>query len=220
MQACRMRPGSRVLDIGAGWGSFVEYAGCRGVHVTSLTISRVSERFVSELIARCGLPCRVQYEHFLEHRAPEPYDAIVNLGVTEHLPDYPATLRQYERLLKPGGRVYLDASASRTPPSTTTAQHIYPGNAKFLRLAEYMQAIEQSVFEVLQLGNDTEDYRRTMEYWARNLDTARETIVKRFGARQYRRFRLYLWSAVHGFRTRSLEAYHMLLEKPEGAKAF
>ena len=57
--------------------------------------------------------CRVLNQDFLEYASPEPYDAIVILGVMEHLPDYPAVLRQFQRLLKPGGRVYFDASAFR-----------------------------------------------------------------------------------------------------------
>ncbi|TCT19152.1 methyltransferase domain-containing protein [Thiobaca trueperi] len=37
----------------------------------------------------------------------------VKIVVMEHLPDYPAVLRQIQRLLKPGGRLYLDARATR-----------------------------------------------------------------------------------------------------------
>jgi cyclopropane-fatty-acyl-phospholipid synthase len=213
VESTALHPGSRVLDVGAGWGAFVEFAGRRGIHVTSLTISCVSERFVSNLIARQGLPCRVLCEHLMEHRSTEPYDAIVNCGVTEHLPDYPATVRQYERLLKPGGLIYIDASASRVPQSTATATLIYPGNGRFLNLAEYVQAVQNSAFDILALGNDTEDYERTMECWAHNLDDARAEVVQRFGERQYRRFRLYLWAGTHAFSTRDLEAYHMVLRK-------
>jgi len=48
----------------------------------------------------------------------------VNLGVTEHLPNYAATLRRYQRLLKPGGRVFLDAcaTAKKHPFSTFTTK--------------------------------------------------------------------------------------------------
>src|SRR5215467_9293652 len=88
IQACGIQPGWRVLDIGAGWGAFTEHAGGRGVQVTSLTISAESEQYVNRLIARQALPCRVVREHFLEYTSKEPFDAIVNLGVTEHLPDY------------------------------------------------------------------------------------------------------------------------------------
>ncbi len=213
VESIGLTPGSSVLDVGAGWGAFVEFAGRRGIRVTSLTISQVSERFVAGLIARLQLPCKVVCQHLLEYRSAEPYDAIVNLGVTEHLPDYPATIRQYERLLKPGGQIYLDASASRTRKSATTATFIYPGNARFLNLAEYVRAVQDSAFDMLAIGNDTEDYRRTMECWARNLDDARAAIVERFGERQYRRFRLYLWAGTHAFSTGDLEAYHMVLRK-------
>ena len=95
--------------------------GRRGVRVTSLTISAESERYVNDLIIREQLPCQVVREHFLEYQSKERYDAIVNLGVTEHLPDYAATLAQYERLLKPGGRSFLTrvllGSSTRSRPS-------------------------------------------------------------------------------------------------------
>jgi cyclopropane-fatty-acyl-phospholipid synthase len=188
----------------------------RAARESASPLSRSRDRptgFVSELIARRGLPCQVHYEHLLEYRADEPFDAIVNFGVSEHLPDYAATIRQYERLLKPGGRIYLDASAARTAPSTITAKHIYPGDSRFLCLPGYLQALAKSSFTLIRVGNDTEHYGRTLEIWARNLDQARDTIVERFGARQYRRFRLYLWSAVQAFRQLDLEAYHLVLER-------
>jgi cyclopropane-fatty-acyl-phospholipid synthase len=209
----KLTPGSRVLDIGAGWGSFVEFAGDRGIEVTSLTISTVSERYVSELIARKKLNCRVICEHFLEYRSAEPFDAIVNLGVTEHLPDYPATIRQYEKLLMPGGRVYLDASAARARQTTATATLIYAGNGHFLDLAEYMSAVQKSSFDLIEVRNGSEDYRLTMESWARNLDNARDTVIENFGEQQYRRFQLYLWAGTHSLATGGLQAYQMALRK-------
>ena len=102
-----------------------------------LTISAESERYVNDLIARENLPCQVVREHFLEYASKERYDAIVNLGVTEHLPDYAATLAQYEKLLKPGGRVFLDACAARTKYSFSSfvLSHVWPGNTTPLKLA-------------------------------------------------------------------------------------
>lgn len=90
--ACGIQPGQRVLDIGGGWGSFLQFAGEQGVHVTSITISDESERTMKDLIRRRGFAsCEVVKEHFLEFKPVEPFDAIVNLGVTEHLPDYRRT---------------------------------------------------------------------------------------------------------------------------------
>lgn len=219
--ACGIRPGWRVLDIGAGWGAFTEYAGKRGVRVTSLTISAESEQYVKDLIARENLPCRVICEHFLEYASAEPYDAIVNLGVTEHLPDYAATLTQYEKLLKPGGRVFLDACAARTkyPFSSFVLSHIWPGNATPLQLTDYLEAVAKTPFELIEMQNDRHNYLLTTRHWAENLDRHRDEIIARWGERLYRRFRLYLWGCVHSFSTDDVTAYRLLLELPADTQA-
>jgi cyclopropane-fatty-acyl-phospholipid synthase len=214
---CGMRPGWRVLDIGAGWGAFTEHAGRQGIQVTSLTISAESERYVRELIAREQLPCRVLLEHFLEHTTDEPYDAIVNLGVTEHLPDYRATLAQYQRLLKPGGRVFLDACASRRkyPFSAFVRSHIWPGNTTPMHLASYLKEVGRTPFEVLYVHNDRHNYLLTTRHWAENLDRSQDEVVRRWGEQVYRRFRIYLWGCVHYFGIGTISAYRLLLQLPD-----
>jgi cyclopropane-fatty-acyl-phospholipid synthase len=216
LEAVRARPGQRVLDIGAGWGAMTEYGGRRGLQVTSLTISKPSEDFVTRLIEREGLPCRVERRHFLEYRSDEPFDAIVNLGVTEHLPDYPATLAQYRRLLVPGGRVYLDACASRTkfPFSSFTYRFVFPGNATPLCLHDYLAAVAETPFEMVGVWNDRESYLLTCLRWAENLDRHRQEIERRFGQRQFRRFQLYLRGCVDAFEKHDIGAYRVVLELP------
>src|SRR5262245_60898305 len=216
IESCGIQPGWRVLDIGAGWGAFTEYAGQRGVQVTSLTISAESEDYVNRLIARQALPCQVVREHFLEFTSKERFDAIVNLGVTEHLPDYAATLARYEQLLNPGARVFLDASASRAkfPCSSFVRSHVWPGNATPLQLTDYLGALAKTPFELLSVRNDRRNYLLTTKHWAENLDRHRDTIVARWGERLYRRFRLYLWGCVHSFSTDDVTAYRLLLQLP------
>jgi cyclopropane-fatty-acyl-phospholipid synthase len=85
VKACGLKTGDRVLDVGGGWGSFTEHAGRRGIEVTALTISDQSEQFLKDLIQRLQLPARVLNQDFLTYGSPEPYDAIVILGVMEHL---------------------------------------------------------------------------------------------------------------------------------------
>ena len=217
VEACGIGAGSRVLDIGAGWGAFTAYAGRRGINVTSLTISTESADYVSALIAREGLPCTVVKEHFLEYKSDEKYDAIVNLGVTEHIPDYKSTLEQYERLLKPGGRIFLDACASRTKFSFPSfiRSYVWPGNATPLNLKSYLHALRKSPFELVSVRNDRHSYMLTTKRWAENLESSREEVVRRWGEFAYRQFRLYLWACVHGFSTAKVTAYRLLLEYPK-----
>jgi cyclopropane-fatty-acyl-phospholipid synthase len=209
-------PGARVLDIGGGWGAFVEYGGQHGLNVTSLTISEASRAFVQRIIDEQGLPCEIRREHFFAHRPDKPYDAIVNLGVTEHLPDYARSLATYRSLLKPGGRVYLDASAARRKNRVTTffENQIFRGNGSPLSLKNYVSALSRSPLELEVVINDRVNYGITTRRWAENLDAARATVEERWGSRQYRLFRLYLWGCVDGFARDVIQAYRLVLRSP------
>ena len=219
LEVIGIQPGQRLLDIGGGWGCMTEYAGRKGIEVTSLTISEPSAAYIRDLIQEQGLPCRVELEHFLEYRTDQPFDAIVNLGVTEHLPDYKTTLAQYERLLKPGGRVYLDASAARRKFASTSFvyQHVFPGNATTLCLHDYLEELAQTSLELVSAHNDRVNYMLTSRHWALNLERSREEVVRRWGERLYRKFRLFHWGCVACFATDALTAYRLVLEKPLAA---
>ena len=216
IDACRLGPGSRVLDVGAGWGAFVGYAGRRGIEVTGLTISSASRGYVADMIAREGLPCAVVEEHLFEHRPEEPYDAVVVLGVTEHLTDYPATLREFQRVLKPGGRVYLDATGSRRKwaMSTFARAHVWPGGGTPMRVSSYLRAVEGSVFDLVEVRSDRHNYALTTRRWAENLDRNRDRVIERWGERTYRLFRVYLWGSSSALARGTLEAYRVVMELP------
>jgi cyclopropane-fatty-acyl-phospholipid synthase len=213
LDAVGARPGMRVLDIGAGWGTMTEHAGRRGIEVTSLTISRQSEQYVQRLIDEKGLPCRVIRRHLLEYEADAPYDAIVNLGVSEHLPDYAATLAAYQRLLKPGGLIYMDACSSRVkhPFRSFMYRYIFPGNGTPVCVHEYLAEVAKSPFEVEAYHNDRWNYALTAKHWAQNLDAREAEIVARWGLAWYRRFRLWLWGCVDVFSRDHYGAYRLIL---------
>jgi cyclopropane-fatty-acyl-phospholipid synthase len=219
--ACGIRPGQRVLDIGGGWGSFLQFAGEQGVHVTSITISDASARTMRDLISCRGFhDCEVVQEHFLEFRPDQQFDAIVNLGVTEHLPDYRRTLAQYARLLKPGRRVYLDAySGKRHGMPSFISKWVFQGNTSPLCLERYLAEVARTPFEVVVIKNDRHNYFLSCKKWAENLEAHRDEVIARWGTHLYRRFVLYLWSAANSFETGTLSAHHMILQLPSSGSA-
>jgi cyclopropane-fatty-acyl-phospholipid synthase len=216
LDAIAVRPGDHVLEVGGGWGAFAEHAARRGVHVTTTTLSKESERFLIELVDRERLPVRVVRQHIFGYSADQRFDAIVNMGVTEHLPDYRTTLRKYAELLRPGGRVYLDALAMRRKHmvSTFMKRYIYPGASAPLLLHQYLSHVARSPFELIELDDDRHNYYLTCREWARRLDGARDEIVARWGEPLYRRFRLFLWGSAAGFDTGLVQAYRWVLRLP------
>jgi len=219
IDACGIKPGDRVLDVGGGWGTFTEGAGVKGINVTSLTIAKNSEIYLTDLIGRKNLPCRVLNQDFLAYSTDKLYDAIVILGVIEHLPDYAAVLKQFSRLLKPGGRVYLDGSAYREKydhPSFV-AKYIFPGGHSCLCLHDFLKEVSRSEMDLIAVYNDRHSYYLTSKKWAENLEARKNEIVSRWGAKLYRRFRLYLWGVTYAFQNKAIDAYRVILERPESS---
>lgn len=214
IQAIGAKPGDHVLDIGGGWGAFVEYAGKKGIRVTSLTISKESEVFVNNIINRENLPCKILKQHLYEHNPEQAYDAIVNLGVTEHLTDYGMTLKKYKSLVKPGGRIYLDASASRTKFGfhSFIYRYIYPGNYSPMCLHDYLTHLSKTDFQLLEVLNDRHNYYLTTKGWAENLESNRENIINRWDKCLFRKFQIYLWGCVDVFERDIMQAYRLVLE--------
>ncbi len=220
IEALRLRPGDHVLEVGGGWGAFMEYAAGKGINVTSLTLARESEEYLNDLIAKRELStATVVRQHLLEYAAPRRYDAIVNMGVTEHLPNYRATVRKYAELLRPGGRVYLDALAMRAKHrvSTFMSRYVYPGKSSPLLLHDYLREVARSPFELVSVNDDRHNYYLTCREWARRLDAARDEVVQRWGDPLYRRFRIFLWGSAAGFDTGLVQAYRWVLQLPARA---
>lgn len=221
-RACRLQPGSQVLDIGAGWGSFAGHASRRGADVTMLTISKEQHDYQKGLVAANANPGSLQtvFESIFAFQAPRQYDAIVLLGVMEHLPDYGRLLAVLERLMKPGGRLYMDFAANRTKfnVSSFTYRYIFPGSHTPVVLPELLAAANRTAFETVALHNDRHSYFLTLRDWARNLEAGREALVPKYGERTFRLFQLYLWGCARQFqKDGELESYRIVLQKGHGA---
>jgi cyclopropane-fatty-acyl-phospholipid synthase len=149
----------------------------------------------------------------MEHTPSIKYDAIVNCGVTEHLPDYKASLKHYANLLKPGGYLYLDASADRVKngQGSFMSKYVFEGNASLLCLHEFLAEIAQSPFQLCGVWDDRHNYYLTTKAWAERLDKNREYIEQKWGKQLYRVFQLYLWGSAEGFYSGMIDAYRVVL---------
>ncbi|CAI7596728.1 unnamed protein product [Penicillium bialowiezense] len=194
-KALDLKPGMRLLDIGGGWGGVTQYCGERGVHVTTLTLTAGSARFIQRILEGNNYAGQVFLEDFLTHTPKETYDHVAALGVIEHIPNYRKFARKVWEVLKPGGRMYLDGSAAVEKFADVLAEFLYHG------------------FSVLNVANETRDYELTMSEWAKRFDAAKDDIIAGWGEKNYRVFRLFLWGGTHAFKTNALQAYHVVAER-------
>lgn len=215
-EACGLQPGSHVLEVGPGWGAFAEYAAARGIRMSMVTNSRQSEDYMRALGERLGHSWKIYNDDILRFAPGERYDAIVLMGIMEHLPDYPAMLRQFQRLLKPGGRVYFDASAARVKyqASSFVYRYIYPGNHSFFVLHDFLDALARTPLKLRGVYDDQRNYYLTFIRWARRFEANREAVIARFGEHHWRRFHLYLWASARCFLDDTLQCYRVVLETP------
>ena len=211
-----LRPGDRVLEIGPGWGAWSQYATSRGVNCTGLTISRESLDFLQRRAAELGHDWTVIDCDLLDYKCEEKFDAIVIMGVIEHLPRYGRVLERFVSLLKPGGRIFLDGSActKKYELSSFMVKHIYGGNHSFLVLHDFLTQMARTPLRLRELHDDRLSYFHTFRQWALNFEANRQAVIDRFGEFNYRRFRLYLWGAAHEFRSGSVDCYRMIIELP------
>ncbi|MGH6866794.1 MAG: class I SAM-dependent methyltransferase [Methyloceanibacter sp.] len=217
IKQCDLGPGKRVLEIGPGWGAFAGHALQAGVHFTGITNSEVSQSFLRSKLANFGDQFDILLTDFYDFEPKERFDAVVIMGVIEHLPNYERVLKKFYRLLKPGGFVFLDGSAAKKKYelSTFMVRHIYPGNHSFLVLDDFLRKLAKTDLELMEVQNDRWSYFLTFRQWARNLDANKAAVQREFGDFEYRRFRLYLWGATYEFLARNLDCYRLILLKPK-----
>jgi cyclopropane-fatty-acyl-phospholipid synthase len=212
----RLKPGDHILEIGPGWGAWIEYASRRGVKCTGISISQSSIDYLVRQAQERGHDWELIHADLLAYQTELKYDGIVIMGVIEHLPQYDRVLNKLASLLKPGGYIFLDGSAStrKYELSSFMVKYIYPGNHSFLVLHDFLDKLAATPLRVLEIFNDRYSYFLTFQQWARNFDANREFVVDRFGDFNYRRFRLYLWGAAYEFLSRSLDCYRMVIHHP------
>ena len=215
----KLKKGMRLLDIGGGWGGATRYCVPRGIDITSLTIADNSKACIQKLIDEEGWQkqARVYLEDFFNHKPETPYDAIVIYGVIEHIPYYQRFAAKIRELLKPGGRVYLDGSATHEKYDLGDFGHtyIYPGQHCCMCLQDVIREFLFHGMEIKEVIDERWEYALTIKHWAERFEMNRDKLVAICGEESWRAFHLYLWGTHKALMDNKLQAYHIIAEKSE-----
>ncbi len=212
IDALALKPGSRVFDMGCGWGSFLEYAGLRGIHVHAITLSSEQQRFVSDLIREKQLPCSVEQVDFLDYQPRRRFDGAVFMGSFEHFSDYRRALRFLAEHLEPEARFYADFCTERGSHQVGAflARHIWPGSASYVDVPKLLKEMARAGFNLHVLEDDTQSYAFTVRDWADKLERARRQLAAEYGEPSVRAFLLFLRASQYFLLTNKTQAYHLV----------
>ena len=195
-----IQPGDRVLEIGCGWGGFVEYAAAEyGCEVVGLTLSTEQAAYASARMENSGLAGQVEIRLQDYRDVRGVFDKIVSIEMfeavgIEHWPIYFDTLRQS---LNAGGRAAIQtitigdehfASYRRTPDFIQ--HYIFPGGVlpSPSVFAESATAAGMAVCNTHFFGSS---YAETLRRWKKDFLGAWPMIQEMGFDERFRRMWLY-----------------------------
>nr|WP_318808765.1 class I SAM-dependent methyltransferase [Streptomyces scabiei] len=215
--------GTRLLEIGTGWGELALRAAARGARVTSLTLSREQQALALERVRAAGLQDRVSIELCDYREACGQYDAVVSVEMIEAVGAdfWPVYFRTLDERLAPGGRAALQAitmphERMLATRSTFTWIHKYVFPGGFIPST---QAIEETVRDHTGLRLARRDafgahYAETLRLWReRFIRRADEVEALGFDETFRRLWTFYLAYSEAGFRSGYLDVQQYLFTK-------
>ncbi len=217
-----IQPGDRVLEIGCGWGGFVEYAAAEyDCEVVGLTLSTEQAAYASARMENSGLADQVEIRLQDYRDVRGVFDKIVSIEMfeavgVEHWPIYFDTLRQS---LNAGGRAAVQtitigdehfASYRRTPDFIQ--HYIFPGGVlpSPSVFAESVAAAGMAVCNTHFFGSS---YAETLRRWKKDFLGAWPMIQEMGFDERFRRMWLYyLCYSEVGFDTGKIDVAQFTIE--------
>jgi len=207
-------PGTRLLEIGCGWGNLAIAAAKRGAIVTGLTLSTEQKSWSDTRIAEAGLSDRITIRLQDYRDVGGEYDAVASVEMVEAVGQryWPTYLDCIARNLKPGGKAALQF---------ISIDHRlfdrYAANADFIQAYIFPggMLVDEPAFEALAQSRGLSwddrdgfgaDYAETLKQWRTRYDAAvQRGALAGFDDRFHRLWRYYLMYCEGGFRGRGID---------------
>ena len=181
--------GTRLLEIGTGWGELAIRAAYRGAVVRTITLSAEQKELADQRISAAGLSGRITVEICDYRDVDGHFDAVVSVEMIEAVgwQFWPTYFEKIDSLLEPGGRVAIqaitmphDRMLATRGTHTWITKYIFPGGA--LPSVRVIEEITRSrtalrLTRRLDLGLH---YAATLRLWG-NAFAAESHAVERLG---------------------------------------
>jgi cyclopropane-fatty-acyl-phospholipid synthase len=217
LDAAGVGPGTRLLELGTGWGELCIRAAKRGAEVHSVTPSERQVWLARQRVAAAAQSNRVRIEMCDYRDIDGSYDAVISVEMIEALGHraWPDFVRTIGRLVTPGGHVVIQAIASphaqmlaTRDSHTWTQKYIFPGG--IIPSAKALLDITQrhTGLRLVDMVSLREHYAETLRLWRERFLQRRKTLSHiGFDEVFARMWELHLADREAGFRSGDLNLY-------------
>jgi cyclopropane-fatty-acyl-phospholipid synthase len=222
LDRARVGAGSRVLEIGTGWGTLAIRAAERGAHITTLTLSREQAALAQQRVDAAGLTDLVDIRLLDYREATGSYDAVVSVEMIEAVGDeyWGTYFETIDRLLAPDGTAVVQAILMSHDRYLATRRsfswiqkYIFPGG-----IIPSLHAIETTTGQTTLRVTDTHHfgahYAETLGRWrATFIEGWPQIAALGFDTTFRRMWEFYLAYSQSGFATGYLDVAQVRLER-------
>ncbi len=217
--------GTRLLEIGTGWGELALRAAARGATVYTVTLSSEQQALAQQRIEEAGYSGQVTVA-LQDYRVVEgAYDAVVSVEMIEAVgyEYWPVYFQTIDRVLAPGGKVAIQAItmphgrmlATRNA-YTWVHKYIFPGG--FLPSVRAIEGVteQHTTLRVRERRGMGDHYAATLRLWEeRFLIRSREVGELGFDEVFQRMWLFYLCYSRAGFQSGYLDVQQIVLDRRE-----
>jgi cyclopropane-fatty-acyl-phospholipid synthase len=218
-----VRNGTRVLEIGTGWGALAMRAAQRGAHVTSVTLSEEQAAFARHMVRDAGLTSQIEVRVEDYRDVSGEFDAIVSVEMIEAVGEewWPTYFRKLDSLLAPNGKIgiqsiIMDHAQLRATRSSWTWIHkyIFPGGRIPSRRAIDEVLARHTTLRVSDEISFGQSYAITLERWREQFLAKSQRIGQLgFDATFRRMWTFYLAYSEAGFRSGYLDVVQLAMAR-------
>ena len=225
LQATDVTQGSRVLEIGCGWGALAEMATMEmGAHVTGVTLSTEQLAFANARMKWNGKADQADLR-LQDYRDINdgPYDAVCSIEMIEAVGQeyWPTYFQAISKLLKPGGKACVqsividDALFDRYVKSTDfIQQYIFPGGC-LPSPTEFRRQAERAGLKVIDELKFGPDYAETLRRWRHDfMAQESQVLTLGFDNKFLRTWEFYLAYCEAAFDEANTDVIQFTLQKP------
>lgn len=225
IQELNLTPNQDVLEIGCGWGGFMEEACTLGARVKGLTLSSEQQCYAISRLKSNPFLSQDSYEVALQdyRHEKQQYDAIVSIEMfeavgKEYWDNYFEVLQD---CLKPGGKAVLqiitiddDYAQSYQNRVDFIQKYIFPGGLLPSQTQLKTLATEYG-FEWLNMHDFGKDYARTCQLWKRDFNKKSSSLEELGYDKAFQRlWNYYLDYCYVGFDAGRISVVQVTLQKP------